>query len=403
VNLKSSQNEAKRKRHCMVVHAYYPQGETRVEREAHALRRHNIDVDVLCLRGSTQLALCTVDGVQVYRLPVRRHKDKGVVAQLFEYLNFFVRVFICLTHLHWQKRYDVVQVHNLPDFLVFAALVPKLMGAKIILDLHDLMPEFYAERFHRSLNNPLVRLVCWQERLSCCFADHVITVTDHWRQSLIRRGVPPEKCSVLMNLADPRIFRKPVQQDPKPQNDGQFKLIYHGAIPERYGLDLVLRAIAQLRREIPDIHFTIIGGGEYLKDLKRLTEELNLEKQVCFEGFIPAKALPAHLLTADLAVVPYRDDIFTNELLPTKLLEYAILGVPALVSHTMGISTYFDETMVQFFTPGDVDELTDCIRSLYHDRTRLAKLAENIEKFNRRYNWASQSENYIRIVKRLCQ
>jgi glycosyltransferase involved in cell wall biosynthesis len=197
-----------RKRHCMVVHAHYPYAETRVERQAQALLANGIEVDVICLGGSSQPAQATIDGVQVYRLPVQRNKGVSFVVQLFEYLAFFVLAFICLSKLHLRWHYSVVQVHNLPDFLVFVALIPKLTGASIILDLHDLMPEFYAERIQRSMNSLPVRLLRWQEYLSCRFANHVITVTELWRQSLIERGQPADRVSVVMNLADDRVFNR---------------------------------------------------------------------------------------------------------------------------------------------------------------------------------------------------
>ena len=389
------------KRHCMVVHAYYPLGEVRVQREAEALIDAGYQVDVICLRVSGEPTVDSYHGVNVYRMPVRRHKEQVAVVQFLEYLAFLTLAFFKLTVLHLRKRYNVVQLHNPPDFLAFAALVPKLTRASVILDIHDLMPEFFLSRFGVERNSIFARLVYLQERLACRFADHTITVTEHWRQSLINRGVPADKCSVLMNLADPRIFRQPVETQPRPRDKDRFQLIYHGAIPQRYGLDLVLRAIAQVRSDIPGIFFTVIGWGDYLNELQRLSQELGLKEHVCFENFMPVEELPARIATVDLAVVPYHNDVFTNELLPTKLLEYAALGIPAIVSRTMGISAYFDETMVQFFTPGDVDDLARCIRTLYRDRGRLAALAENMERFNQRYNWTSQSANYVRLVDRL--
>ena len=194
----------------MVVHAYYPLMETRVEREALALRDHGIEVDVICLRYDQEEPTSLEEGVRVYRLPVKRHRGKGMLVQLLEYLTFFALAFLRLTFLHVRKRYDVVQVHNLPDFLVFAALIPKLTGAKIILDLHDLMPEFYAERTQQPMTSLGVRVIQWQERVSCRFADHVITVTQLWRRFLIERGQPPEKVAVVMNVGDDRAFHRDV-------------------------------------------------------------------------------------------------------------------------------------------------------------------------------------------------
>jgi glycosyltransferase involved in cell wall biosynthesis len=327
-----------------------------------------------------------------------------VVVQLLEYAVFFLMAFVTLTFLHLRRRYTSVQVHNLPDFLVFCALIPKLMGVPVILDLHDLMPEFYAARFRTDGRGLLLRLVKLQERLACRFADHVITVTEHWRRSLIKRHLPPDKCTVLMNLADDRIFNltKPTAASPNGAASGTpFRLIYHGALFERYGLDLAVEAIDRLRDEIPSLHLTIIGKGPFRKSLAEMVSSRDLQGQISLEPFVMVDELPARIIQADAAVVPYRNDVFTRELLPTKLLEYAALGIPAIVARTMAISAYFDDDMVRFFPPGDVDALTECIRELQKDRARLARLSAGIRRFNEHFNWPQQSRSYLQLIEQL--
>ncbi len=412
--MKADSRKQSNKRHCMVVHAYYPKGETRVERQAMALLEHGIEVDVICLQAPTQPALEIVDGVQVHRLPVHRHMSSGLVVQLFEYLVFFLLAFIRLTKLHRRRRYDAVQVHNLPDFLVFVALIPKLTGARVILDLHDLMPEFYSEQYQRSLDSLPVRLIRWQEWLSCRFADQVITVTELWRQALTERGQPADKVTVIMNVADDRTFNRDVMVDvsggcdslqSKADDNSRFRLIYHGATAQRHGLDLALRAINLVRQTVPAVHLTLHGGGgEYRQHLTNLAEELGLQDHVHFSPrFVLTAELPKLLKRADLGIVPYRNGVFTGGILPTKLMEYAALGIPAIAARTPAIAAHFDETTVQFFTPGDVDELAHCILTLYRDRSRLAELAHNIERFNERYNWPDQRAIYLQLVNRLTE
>ncbi|MCQ3936003.1 MAG: hypothetical protein DPW18_03030 [Chloroflexi bacterium] len=387
-------------RHCMVVHAYYPLGETRVEREALALVKHGIEVDVICLKKPSDPESERINGVQVHRLPVQRQRGQGLFAQLFEYLAFFIRAFLRLTRLHFKNRYHIVQVHNLPDFLVFVALIPKLMGAKVILDIHDLMPEFYAERYQRPMNNFLVRLIRLQEWLSCRFASHIITVTELWRQALIQRGQPAEKISVVMNVADDNIFRRGAGARTAKQN--RFLMIYHGVIGQRHGLDLVLRAMHKIKGEAPDVRFLLHGWGEYSNDLLNLAEELGISNLVQFSTTgLSTSELPTLLTSADLAVVPYRNGVFTGGILPTKLMEYAALGVPAIAARTPAIAAYFDDETVQFFAPDNVDDLAGCILSLYRDRARLSALARNIVKFNEKYNWQRVSEDYVNLVNRL--
>lgn len=389
-------------KHCMVVHAYYPLGETRVERQAKALIENNFEVDVISLRKSGEQNSEVVDGVNIYRVPVKRNKSGGLFSQLFEYLFFFVLVFIRLSWKSLMEGYAVVQVHNLPDFLVFSALVPKIMGSGIILDLHDLMPEFYASRFNNKTDSLPVRFVAWQEKISCMFADHVITVTDLWKKKLITRGVPPEKVSVVMNVADHNFFSREENRAKPGQHDGTFKLIYHGNLTHRYGIDLVIQAIDRLRHEIPEISLIIHGGGEYRDELELLTQTLDLDEHVQFsKQFLKISELSEFIAQADLGVVPYRQDIFTDEILPTKLMEYIALGLPVVVARNSAVMEYFNDDMVKYFSPGDINELVDCIYSLYSDRNQIERLVANSSKFLQIYNWQNIGENYVSLVNEL--
>src|SRR2546428_13411011 len=252
-------------RHCMVVHSCYPFDETRVQREAEALVESGFEVDVICLRQDNEPTIERVDSVNIFRLPIWRKRKHGRMAQLFDYFTGFFLTFFHLSRLHLKRRYHVVQIHNLPDFLVFAALIPRLMGSKVILDIHDLMPEFYCSRFNSSFDSLSVRLIRLQERLSCRFAHHVITVTESWRQILIGRSVAPNKCSVVMNLADPRYSDTALAERHRRSN-GTFRLIYHGSLTYRYGLDLALQALDVVRREISAVHLIVHGRGEYLEE-----------------------------------------------------------------------------------------------------------------------------------------
>jgi len=385
--------------YCMVVHAHYPIGEPRVEREAEALVKAGYEVDVFCLRHPDEVKTETISGVNIHRLPVRRHKKSGVIVQFFEYLAFFILVFFQLGRRSgW---YQIVHVHNLPDFLVFAALLPRLRGTWVILDIHDLMPEFFLSRFNDEANWP-VRLLKLQEQLSCRFAHYVITVSEPWRQTLIKRGTSPDKTLVVMNVAGTKFTQAAAQLKAIQKSDKDLHLIYHGTLAYRYGIDLALRAIAQVCHNLPHLHFTIHGRGEYLDELQCLANELNLKNVVTFSTeYVPIEELPVLVGSAHVGLVPYRRDVFTDGILPTKLMEYAALGLPAVVSRTSGVLAYFDDTMVKFFTPEDVDELATSIKTLYHDRSQLKQLARNLKKFDQLYNWESHKINYLNLVKSL--
>jgi glycosyltransferase involved in cell wall biosynthesis len=391
----------------MVVHAFYPLAETRVQRQAEALVERGFEVDVICLRLPKESDFEVVRGVNVYRLPVQTvNVKRGVGNQLWEYLRFFVRATVKLARLHRSKRYAVIQVHNLPDFLVFCALLPRMSGTPVILDIHDVMPELFADRSGRSLDSGVVRAVKLEERLSCRFASHVITVTEPWRQVLVGRGLRPEKSSVVMNVADASLFHPGVRQEAlaRRQNDTCFRLIYHGVQTYRHGLDTLLKAVAQVRSQIPNVHLTLHGEGEAHDDLVRLADTLGLTDCVHFsQRYVPVAQLPALIAQADVGVVPYRRDIFTDGILPTKLMEYLALTMPVIASRTPAIEAYCDDNTVEFCQADDVDDLARCIQQVYADDQRRAQLVQGAQTFRQRYNWTQISANYVALVERLGQ
>jgi glycosyltransferase involved in cell wall biosynthesis len=385
-------------RHCMVVHAYYPLTETRVQRQAEMLVDAGYAVDVICLRGPGERPRERHRGVAIHRLPVRLNRS-SVRRQFLSYLNFLVLAAARLTRLHLRHPYQTVQIHNLPDFLVFCAAIPKLQRVPVILDLHDLMPEFFAGRFGPRGRRSLARLIRWQERVACRFSDHVITVSDHWRQKLVGRGVPEDKCSVIMNVADEGIFAR--RRRP-PSAGRQFRLTYHGTVAYRYGLDLAIRAVGLVRDEVPEIHLLILGTGDHMPALVELRRQLGIEAQVEFrEDPLPVEDLPNMILSADLGIAPYRTDVFTDEIVPTKLMEYAALGIPCIAARTTAIDAYFRDAMVEFFSPGDAEDLARCIRELRASPERCAELARRSQNFTGRYNWTRIGADYVALVRGL--
>ena len=239
--------------------------------------------------------------------------------------------------------------------------------------------------------------------MACWFADHVVTVTSLWRRTLIDRGVPEHKVSVVMNVADDQIFNLMAVEDVSVPDD-RFRLIYHGSLTERYGLDLAVRAVAQLRDRIPGIHLTIHGRGPYLEVLRGLVDELGAEDRVFFSAFgLPTAELPKMIRQATIGIVPNRRDVFTDGILPTKLMEYAALGMPVVAARTPAIDAYFGEGMVQFFEPDNVDDLVDAILSLYQQSQRRDELAQGIQSFNQQYNWTALGAEYAAMVDQLGQ
>ena len=133
----------------------------------------------------------------------------------------------------------------MPDVLVFAALRPRLRGTPVILNIHDTFPELFATKFNRPVDGPWAGLIRAQERISSRFADAVVTVTPEAGEILKRRGSAPRGVNVVMNSPDETVFGPPRPPTPFPA-EGPIRVIYHGGLAPRFGVELLIEAMGLL-------------------------------------------------------------------------------------------------------------------------------------------------------------
>jgi glycosyltransferase involved in cell wall biosynthesis len=214
---------------------------------------------------------------------------------------------------------------------------------------------------------------------------------------LISRGIKADKISVVLNLADERIFHQPESPRQHP-SDSKFRMIYHGTITRRYGVEAAIRAVALLKEKMPGIHLSLVGGGEYRDEAEKLVNELGVQANVTFMRTVVASELPTLLSNADIGVTAYRIDGFTEGCLPTKLLEYTAMGIPTVAARTPIIADYFTEETIEYCQPGSVEDFAEHIYRLYRDPNRYHEIAKNTFQFNRKYNWKGQADEYARLI-----
>jgi glycosyltransferase involved in cell wall biosynthesis len=372
----------------------------RVKREAEALVAEGHRVVFMACRQPGEPRRATIAGVDVIRTRALRGKPVSFGAYLLDYALFFFFLPLHLT-LH-PLRYELIHINNMPDFLVFAACLPRLLGCPVIHDIHDLMPEIYMEKFCVGERHWVIRLLLSQENLAARFASAVLTVEDRLRDILANRGIARSKISVLINLPDERIFAPRAGASPKTP-DAPFVMVYHGTLARRLGLDIAIQAIGRLQTRIPRMEFRIIGAGEERERLLALRDELGLRDVVTFsEGFVPVEEIPQRLLDADIGLVPLRVSLATDIMLPTKLLEYAQLGIPCIAPRTRTIARYFDNEMVNFFESEDPDSLADAIADLYqHPEKKTRMCRQTADRFLSKYCWSRHKSVYTDLVRKL--
>ena len=374
--------------------------DARVRREVECLLDAGHEVDVISLRREGQPGRETWRGANAYRLPLR-HRREGAFVYVLEHLAFMLMASVLATVLHLRRRYDVVQANTIPDSVVFASIGPKLLGARVVLDLHECVPEFVATKYGLSLGHPLVRLGAWVEQAAIRYCDRAITCTREMKEVFVARGADAAKVDVVLNAADESIFDVD-RYPPQPREDGRFTLICHGSVEERYGHDTLIEAVALLGDEIPELRLEVYGEGSFLEEVEELSRRRGLGERVWFAGdYVPIEQLLDALARADAGVVAMKKDAFRDLTHCNKMYDLIAMRCPAAISRTRSVQSYFDEGCFAYFDADDPADLARAIRELYAAPELGERLVERAAEVNEPYRWPHQRQIYQRSVESL--
>lgn len=383
---------------CILRHSKFPPDAT-VMRELNCLLDAGHTVDVLCLRHPGQPAVEVYrGGARFIRIPVQ-HRRGGLIRYSLEYGAGFLLMAARLAWLHARNRYDCVQVNTMPDFLVFAAVLPRLCGAKLILHLHEPTPELWMTKFGYTDRHPLFRLQARLEQWAIRYADRVLTVTETLRARYGERGADLSKIVVLPNVCDEQVERR-VPLRP-PVRDGSFRLLTHGLIEDRYGHTVALRAIKSLEGEIPGLQYDIPGEGEYEPQVAAAIRELDLGRRARLLGWLPFEELIQRLHDCDAGIIPMLRSPYSDLIDTCKMYDFMAVRKPVIVSRLRTVEENFDDSCVMFFEPGNAADLARCIRELHRDPGRRQELVENAFRRFQTMKWSVTKNTYLKIVEEL--
>ena len=385
---------------CLIRQGYHPL-DTRVRREVGALAAAGHEVDLICVRRPGQRMRERLGRVTVYRLPLSARRATGGAGYVLRYAGFALAAGLLAAVLAPRRRWELVQVNSMPDALVFAAAVPRLLGARVLLDLHECMPEFFSVKFGVPMRHPVVRLLIATEQASIRFADRAITCTQQMREAFLARGAPPGKLTVVLNSSDEAIFDA-TRHPPARRRQDRFTLICHGAIERSYGHDTLVRAAALLRDELPGLRIEIYGDGTYRDELRRLADRLGLDGALSMsDGWVPIEQLVAAIAEADAGVVAMRRDRFRDLTHCNKMFDFVAMRRPAIVSRTRAVEAYFGRDAFALFESGDEHDLARAIRALHADPELGARLVARASEAGAAYRWEQQRRVYQRVVEEL--
>ncbi len=387
----------------MIVFSYYP-SDPRVNREAEALSNTGFDVDVICLKGENESEKEEINGVHAVRCNLKRSR-KSKMSYLFEYGIFGLYAFYMISIRAIFRKYTAIHVHNMPDFLVFCAAVPKLFGCKVILDLHDPTPEVFITKYSIPERSLVIRLLVFIEKVSIGFSDFVITPNEAFKNLFIERGCPSNKIAIVMNSPVEDIFNKNGHvENAHTQPTSAYTVMYHGTIVERHGLDDALKAIKTVSKTIPDIRFLVCGDGdEFVCTFKAMIKELNLDNIVTYLGRLSYREIAERIAEIDLGLIPNKMSVFTNINFPTRIFEYIAMDKVCIVPRTKGILDYFTDDDIFFFHPGDVRQLAERISFVLRNKESAQNVLKRGKNIYLKHRWSIEKKKLTNLYSTIHQ
>jgi glycosyltransferase involved in cell wall biosynthesis len=380
---------------AMIAYTNYTT-DSRVIREAEAAVGSGYNVDFISLKRPNDTNKENINGVNVIRLKQFRYRGSSSIKYIISYLEFFVRCFFKITILFFKKKYLIIHVNNMPNFMVFSTIIPKLLGSKIILDIHDSMPEIFCSKF---TNRLLYDILIFEEKISHRFSDITVTVHEPIKQDLLKKhGLDFNKIEIIRNIGDDNIFTL-LKKD---CTYNSINAVFHGTIAERFGFENLLKGFKAVKKKFNNLTLTIIGEGDYGETLKNLIAEYSLQDTVIFDNnFYPVVELPSILSFYNMGIVSYEKSPATDYNLPVKLFEYILLGLPVLTVNNSAIKYYFSDKDLIYYDSADLDSLINVLSDLCGKPEKLKDYRDRILKIRDKFLWSSEKIKYIEIIKNL--
>lgn len=372
----------------------------RIIRFTNVLTEQNFQVEIICLRYKHQSKFEIVNGVKVHRI-MQVFPQNKILSYIFYSMIFTLNAFIKCTILTAGKnKPDFIHVHNMPDYLVFTTLIPRMRKVPVILDMHDLTVELFKEKWSERKFNKVKFLLKFVEKLSCDYVDHIIAVTKECVDILVNRGIDPSKISLIMNSADESVF---CWDGAESSVDKKFhhKIVYHGTIAKRFGLHYFIQAMPEIVKIFPELEFHLYGvlNGDYAVELQDMIANLNLTNNVIFKNPIPYNEVNEMFKSYDLGVVTYELTEYMNLALPTKACEYASSGLPFIISELISVKTLFRRESVIYIDPKDPRMISDKVITFYQNPELGLKLSQNAFEDVSKISWSKMKQRYLNLVK----
>jgi glycosyltransferase involved in cell wall biosynthesis len=380
---------------CHVFFDEYPK-DSRIRRYTNTLRQNNYNICIICIGTNESFHEVLSNNVHIYRLRLQK-KRSTILRRLTEYFLFEIFSFFMTSYVFFRHNIRIFHVHTLPDFLVFSCIIPKIFGARIILDFHELFAEFMMQH-NASLtwHSLIVKILLFQEKLSIYFADTIITFHEPAKNIIMSRTKSNKKFTVIMNGIDESELPE-IQKI----NDRGVKVIYNGTINFNLNLGLVIDAFVILRKKYIDvfdkIEFALYGDGPDLERLMDQAKENNLEN-IRYYGRLPFAEMVNEIAKATLCILPPQKDIYSELFYSLKLLEMIYFRIPVIATRLKTYEYYYPENCIYYFDSNNVHQLVEKIVFVVNNPDDVKVKTKNAFNEYQKYSWKIMSNRYKDVL-----
>lgn len=391
---------AKRNRILMILENESFPDDTRVLFEARSLVAAGFCVSVICPTGDSTLKFEMVEGVRVLRYP-KPWEINGFVGYVAEFAYSMLMAFLYSWFVFFRYGFDAIHVHTPPDMNAFVAIPFRIIGKKYVVDMHDLSPELYQAQRGEKGSKLVESVLRWFERVSCRWADRLISTNETQQQVQISRsGVEKNRCVVVRNGPN-EMFQQDVAPHSSLSDRTEYKLGYVGMVGVQDGVDYFVNLIDVISKKRDDVIGVIVGKGPALDSLKTLVAELNLESKVIFTGFVNFDDVPAYISAFDVCVTPDPLNPYNDSCTTIKTMEYMALGKPTIAFDTSENKITAQDSAL-YAENNDVDFLAEMAIKLLDDPELRAKLGRRgRERIKNQLSWDHQQQNLVGLYREL--
>lgn len=377
--------------HIVVVAYTRYETDPRIQRQCESLARAGHRVVALGLGTNADRKIQRLGGVIAVRVVRGRYRGSSILRYVFAYGTFAIHCHRLLNRRRRGGRLDAVQTCNIPNAMgLLAWLQPR--SVHWVHDVHDPEPELFISKFGNGpLYALLARMLVVIERCVAQRVSSLLWAVPPDSSVRARLGATASRLRHVRNAPDARIFPMLL-----PRRRGSRKLVYHGTIAARFGLDVAVRAVAMLRSAGVECTFDIIGEGDALPDVVTLVKELGLTSLVSVTGkMIPVWQVPAAVEDAAVGVVPIRRDSFIDLCLPTKILEYVRLGIPVVATATPFLEAQFPRDSLLLVEDGNIAAFASAIRRALDDGDGILAMAARAQSAPAARSWQEDEDGYL--------